>query len=672
MMLARQIALNPRTLFLAAILGSAAFAASDDPSSIVILVNDLAPPEAGTGKVGSSRYVANYYAQARKVPKENIFHFSYLMSCCTYSPTAWDSWHIKFAVFDEKIRRPLRKFLEDRNLKDRIRYIVSTYGVPTHLDDPTESLSVDQFLAALYSPQANVPASQNPYHNPDPESTPPRFRDFKRPWPQYLVTRIDGPSAMIAKGLVDKALDAERGIDRQSGIGYFDLRANGSAPDATMRRADALCRKAGMRCMLNDQSVTGGMIADAPDTLWAWGWYSGVRLADVYQFQPGAVGAQLTSYTANSIRSMKTGTWVPLWLTRGITATWGATGEPTTAGYAMGDNLLNHLWAGYNFAESAYLATPQLGWMMIFVGDPLYTPVFGPRRAPLAAGCRVELQAARRVFTAGEEQGAVEVRTDPGCVWTAEIDQFADPKEVEPKGWFQAQDTAGAGNGVIRFTMRRNTGDIPRTASVRVDGQVVLLMQKYPDPRAPYTDVPAAHGMADGVRLARAYGAALPCGTERFCPDDSMTRAELSVLLVRGIFGFKDDFWYDRVPYYEDVPATHPLFRWVQKLSELGITRGCSAEPARFCPEDPASRAQTAVLLIRARVGDSFSEPAGVDFDDIGVDHSMFRYVQKMSELGITAGCGVRLFCPDLAVTRGQAALLFARAFYTPFDETYF
>jgi len=73
------------------------------------------------------------------------------------------------------------------------------------------------------------------------------------------------------------------------------------------------------------------------------------------------------------------GTWVPLWLRAGITATWGATDEPTVQGYAMGDNLLNHLWMGYNFAESSYLASPALNHMMVFIGDPLYAPrIFQP------------------------------------------------------------------------------------------------------------------------------------------------------------------------------------------------------------------------------------------------------------------------------------------------------
>jgi uncharacterized protein (TIGR03790 family) len=127
--------------------------------------------------------------------------------------------------------------------------------------------------------------------------------------------------------------------------------------------------------VVNDQVKVGHMIDKAPNTLWAWGWYSWV-VNDVYTFAPGAVGAQLTSFTANSIRYVKQGTWVPVWLERGITATWGAAGEPYTQGYAKGDDLLNHLWNGYNFGESAYIACPQLNWMMIFIGDPLYTPVF--------------------------------------------------------------------------------------------------------------------------------------------------------------------------------------------------------------------------------------------------------------------------------------------------------
>jgi uncharacterized protein (TIGR03790 family) len=85
---------------------------------------------------------------------------------------------------------------------------------------------------------------------------------------------------------------------------------------------------------------------------------------------PGAIGSQLTSYTANSIRTVTQ--WCPYFLQQGITATWGAVSEPYAQGYAWGDSLFNHIWHGYNFAESSYIANPYLNWKMVFIGDPLY------------------------------------------------------------------------------------------------------------------------------------------------------------------------------------------------------------------------------------------------------------------------------------------------------------
>ena len=205
---------------------------SADPSSVLIVVNDNTPPEAGTGGVNAGQYVADRYAAARGIPAGNIAHIRTTMACCDSNPKAWDSWNIT--------------------------------------------------------------------------------------WQEFST---------------------------------------------------------GLDCILNDQTATGGMIASAPGALWAWGWYS-FSTNDVYSFAPGAVGAQLTSYTAESIRYQKTGAWVPLWLERGITATWGATGEPYVNGYTVGDALLNRLWNGYTFGEAAYLATPKLNWKMVFVGDPLYLPRF--------------------------------------------------------------------------------------------------------------------------------------------------------------------------------------------------------------------------------------------------------------------------------------------------------
>jgi uncharacterized protein (TIGR03790 family) len=128
--------------------------------------------------------------------------------------------------------------------------------------------------------------------------------------------------------------------------------------------------------------------AGGRNAMWLWGWYAGAP--DAYRFLPGAVGAELTSFTAATIRTPQNsdpkrasfrearwgGNWVPRLLEEGITATWGAVAEPYANFYARGPNVFDHLWAGYNFGDSFYIAQNACRWVMVAVGDPLYNPKF--------------------------------------------------------------------------------------------------------------------------------------------------------------------------------------------------------------------------------------------------------------------------------------------------------
>jgi len=359
-------------------------AASEDPAMVLIVVNDATPPEPGTGALGASEYTGRYYAQARRIPLENIFHINTRTPSDPHSP---DSWRISWDEFDSQIREPLRKFLERDGLKDRIKYVVTTYGVPSHISSYRgyENLSVDSFLASVFSPLSDEVSSPNPAFSADPGGMQPHRLPLDR---VYAVTRLDGPSAELAVSLVERALRAERGITRTSGIGYFDYRghsgsAAGASAEESVHQAAALCQEAGMDCQLNTRGATGAGISSAPNALWAWGSPTEGLPPGPYSFAPGAVGAQLAPDSAGTLRSTETGALVPVWVSGGITATWGASSQPSTDLYANGDNLLNHLWSGYSFGESAYLATPSLNWKMIFLGDPLYTLVLtdsAPRR----------------------------------------------------------------------------------------------------------------------------------------------------------------------------------------------------------------------------------------------------------------------------------------------------
>ncbi len=84
------------------------------------------------------------------------------------------------------------------------------------------------------------------------------------------------------------------------------------------------------------------------------------------------------------------------------------------------------------------------------------------------------------------------------------------------------------------------------------------------------------------------------CGTDLYCPDDPVTRAELASVFVRA-FGFAasttDHFVDDDASIHEaDINA----------LAEVGVTQGCSVDPANYCPFDPVLRDQFASFMARA------------------------------------------------------------------------
>ena len=99
---------------------------------------------------------------------------------------------------------------------------------------------------------------------------------------------------------------------------------------------------------------------------------------------------------------------------------------------------------------------------------------------------------------------------------------------------------------------------------------------------------------------------------------------------------------------------------FVERLAELGVTKGCAVEPARFCPEQPVTRAQMATFLTRAFFLER-ADTAGF-VDTAGNTHE--ENIDALAAVRITLGCDVDppRFCPEALVTRGQMAAFVARA----------
>jgi uncharacterized protein (TIGR03790 family) len=196
-----------------------------------------------------------------------------------------------------------------------------------------------------------------------------------------LVARIDGPDADIAKGLVDKALEAER--DGLWGRAYFDTRGLGKTDtyypgDKWIQESAEICHELGFETTLDDKPETFSLDFPMSQIAIYCGWYdvnvSGPFTLPKVEFMPGAFAYHLHSFSAATLRSVNQHWCGPL-LAKGATCTMGCVYEPYLTGTPnVAVFLARWMAAGFTFGEAAWAAQPALSWQTTIVGDPLYRP----------------------------------------------------------------------------------------------------------------------------------------------------------------------------------------------------------------------------------------------------------------------------------------------------------
>ena len=102
----------------------------------------------------------------------------------------------------------------------------------------------------------------------------------------------------------------------------------------------------------------------------------------------------------------------------------------------------------------------------------------------------------------------------------------------------------------------------------------------------------------------------------------------------------------------------------VAALAAMGVFAGTECD-AGFCPGEPLDRKTMAVWVVRILDGNDPAPVSESRFDDVAGWHA--RFVERMAELGVTAGCGDGSgFCPDRSVSRAQMAVFLSRAYDLP------
>jgi hypothetical protein len=114
---------------------------------------------------------------------------------------------------------------------------------------------------------------------------------------------------------------------------------------------------------------------------------------------------------------------------------------------------------------------------------------------------------------------------------------------------------------------------------------------------------------------------------------------------------------------FTDIAPTVWYAPHVELIAGLRITIGCNADGTRFCPRDPVTRAQMALYVAQA-----FRLPrADVEtpsFEDVRADHYAYEAVEAIRAANITAGCAddPPRYCGTRLVTRAHMAAFLSRA----------
>ena len=344
-------------------------------------------------KTRDSQAIAKYYAKARHIPERNL--------CALALPDPAAS-SLSLGDYEKDVKRPVAQCLEKAG-KEQILYIVLAYVRPFAIavQNKVKRYALDSYLADIWDSYTSknwdpAPAEPHPYYAANrakenvflPFVSLAQFRAAPDAPIIYSVWRLDGATAAIAGSLVDKAIRAETHHGPAGEACIDELMDPLTFPDAGYRagdwdlfRAAQFLTAAGFKVLEDNSDTEFGTppSANCPSTALYAGWYKLNHYNDAFNWNDGAVGFHMDSLSVLDPRNGEN--WAANALKRGITVTSGAVNEPYLAGLPRPSGIFHDLLAGANVGDAFPRNTRYLKWMIVIIGDPLYTPFIGGRHS---------------------------------------------------------------------------------------------------------------------------------------------------------------------------------------------------------------------------------------------------------------------------------------------------
>jgi len=385
-----------------------------EPEEILVLVNRSVPESSRLGR---------YYCEKRSVPYKNILYLHL---------TSGLNENISRGAYEQWIAEPVRMQLLRKRTPGEIRCLVTTYGVPIRVGRRPPLEGQEARLKELEEKIKNAKDKLDRAKQADSQEKKPTPDELKRikltmqrlqlqadringretdasvdselslalvgdyelyrwqpnglrgdtiglDFKTLMVSRLDASSYEIAEGLVDKAIEAEK--NGLKGTAYIDTRgmkfdrtSQFSFYDQSMRDMAILTRLQTEMAVKEEKTSKLFDPCSCPDAAIYCGWYSLGKYIDAFDFVQGAVGYHIASSEATGLRSPNGSQWCTAMLRDGITATLGPVNEPYLHSFPLPRDFFAQLYKGKCLVEAYYHTKPFNSWMLLLIGDPLYTP----------------------------------------------------------------------------------------------------------------------------------------------------------------------------------------------------------------------------------------------------------------------------------------------------------
>ena len=357
---------------------------AQDGNNVLVVVNSASP---------SGQPIAERYSAARSIPADNVVR---IITALTED--------IERERYEREIEGAIGAWITRRAAQDRILYIVLTKGIPLRIRGSGgvggSVASVDSELTLLYRKLLGITPQPfgrvaNPYYHGT-RQLPEAQRFSHAAQDIYLVTRLDGFTIDDVMQLIDRG--ARPG---QNGDILLDQRAQ-TLSDQTGDAWLAATAKQLQSMGLGARAVIDSSRAVLADRKQVMGYYSwGSNDAAIrrrrfnFTFAPGALAAMFVSTDARTFKEPAAAWTIGAWndprsfhegspqsltgdlIREGATGVAGHVAEPFLDAAVRPQLLFPTYLAGFNLAESFYLAMPFLSWQTVVIGDPLCSPFEG-------------------------------------------------------------------------------------------------------------------------------------------------------------------------------------------------------------------------------------------------------------------------------------------------------